>query len=467
MRRRVFSKKSRVNEPVESVFSWHERPGAIERLSPPWDRIQLLRQSNGIAPGSEVRLKITPLRGLPMNWTARHTAYEKNRFFQDVQEKGPFSTWVHTHRFTPDGADACRMEDRIEYALPFHSLSGAVLGNSVRNRLDKIFTYRHHTIASDLAAHRKSGLLPMNILISGARGLIASTLIPFFTTGGHRVIRLVRTPPAPVSDDIYFNPAQGVIEAEKLDNIDAVVHLTGENIGNSPWTAAKKKRILESRTKSTALLAEALAKMKNPPKLFACASAIGYYGNRGEEVLGENAGAGEDFISTVCEQWEASAAPAIRAGIRTVFLRIGVVLTPAGGALQKLLPLFSAGLGGPVGAGSQYMSWIGIDDVADAVLHIAATPAIEGPVNLVSPEPAPNREFAEALGRVLSRPALVRVPDTAVKMVFGQMGKETVLSSTRVIPEKLTASGYQFRHPDLTSALSHLLGKTQQKHRAP
>ncbi len=462
----VFTKKSRIDEPVESVFAWHERPGAIERLSPPWDRIQFLRQSDGIAPGSRVCLKIFPFMGLPMKWTARHTAYEKHRLFRDVQEKGPFSRWVHTHRFTPDGADACLMEDRIEYALPFHLATGGIFESSVRDRLDKIFTYRHRTIASDMAAHRKYGLRPMNVLISGSYGRIASVLIPFLTTGGHKVFRLVRTPPGPLSRDIYFNPSQGVIDAKNLENIDAVVHLAGENIGNGPWTGAKKRKILESRTQSTSLLAEALAKMKNPPKLFACASAIGYYGNRGEEMLGESAGPGDDFISTVCEKWEASAASAISAGIRTVFLRIGIVLTPAGGALQKLLPVFSAGLGGPIGTGRQYMSWIGIDDVVDAVLHIAATPSIEGPVNLVSPEPVANMDFSETLGRVLSRPAFVRVPETAVKMVFGQMGKETVLSSTRVIPEKLTASGYRFRHPDLESALSHVLGKTHEKHRA-
>lgn len=461
MKGSAFTKKSRIRQSVSSVFGWHEKPGAILRLSPPWDPIQLAGQSNGIQPGSIVNLKITPLGPLRISWTARHAEYEKNRLFQDVLEKGPFSRWVHTHRFTPDGDNACFMEDRIEYALPFHAATAPVFSRVVQSRLERIFTYRHHTVSADLADHHKYGLKPMNIMVSGSHGIIASTLIPFLTTGGHRVFRLVRKPPEPFSDDVYFNPAHGIIDMHRMENMDIVIHLAGENIGSGPWIRNKKNRILESRTKSTALLAKALSNLKNPPKLFACASAIGYYGNCGEETLAESGKPGCDFISDVCEQWEASAAPAKTAGIRTVFLRIGVVLTPAGGALKKMLPVFNAGLGGPIGTGRQYMSWIGIDDVAGAILHIAANQSIRGPINIVSPEPVQNRDFAEILGRVLSRPALLTVPETVIKMLFGQMGEETVLASTRVLPEKLTKTGYRFRHPDLTSALSHVLGKTR------
>ena len=459
MKPSVFIKNSRIHEPVETVFAWHERPGAIERLSPPWDNIRLVGQTSGIQPGSRVRLTISPIGAFPVNWTARHTAYEKNRLFQDVQEKGPFSTWVHTHRFFPDGDHACRIEDRIEYTLPFHTAAIPLIGNTVHARLERIFAYRHRTLSADMVAHRKYDLSPMKILVSGSSGVIASTLIPFLTTGGHRVFRMVRSEGKRGSNAVYYNPSQGFIEAEKMENMDAVIHLAGENIGSAPWTAAKKKRILESRTQSTALLAAALAGLKHPPKLFACASAIGYYGNRGEEVLDESARPGNNFISAVCRQWEASAKPAVRAGIRTVFLRIGVVLTPAGGALQKLLPLFRTGLGGTIGSGRQYISWIGIDDMAELMLHVAANPNIEGPLNVVGPQPVTNADFAKTLGRVLSRPSVFRVPETPVHAVFGQMGAETVLSSTRVMPEKLAATGYRFRHPDLTAALSHVLGK--------
>ena len=466
MKSHVFSRKSRIEAPVETVFAWHERAGAIERLSPPWDNIRLVSQSNGIQPGSTVRLKISPGGPLPagpfhLNWTSVHTAYEKNRLFQDIQVKGPFSKWIHTHRFDPSGENACFIEDHIEYALPLHTATAPLFGGSIRSRLEGIFAYRHRTTAADIDCHAGYGMKPMNVMVSGSNGLIASTLIPFLTTGGHRVFRLLRTPPEPEDRDCaYCDLADGVIDLENIENIDAVIHLAGENIGGAPWTRNKKHRILESRTRSTSLLASALAKMKNPPKLFACASAIGYYGNRGVEMLTESAGPGDDFISDVCRKWEAAARPATDAGIRTVFMRIGIVLTPAGGALQKLLPAFQAGLGGPIGDGRQYMSWIGIDDVAGAILHVMADDNIYGPVNLVAPEPITNRAFAETLGRVLSRPAFFRVPETVVNMIFGQMGRETLLSGTRVIPETLSAAGYRFRHPTLHSALSHVLGKT-------
>lgn len=460
MKKSIFIKKTRIQAPIEDVFAWHERSGAIERLSPPWDNIRLISQSDGIRPGSEVRLTISPLGPLPIIWTARHTQYEKNRFFQDIQEKGPFSKWIHTHRFVPDGDNACFLEDHIEYTLPFHPASTMLFKERLKTRLDKIFTYRHNITAADIADHRKYSLNPMNILVSGSHGSIASTLIPFLSTGGHRVFRLVRTLPEPTATDcIYCNTVDGIIDMKKLENIDAVIHLAGESISDGPWTAEKKKLILESRTRSTALLSEALAQMKKPPKFFACASAIGYYGNRGEKKLNESEPPGDEFISDVCKQWEASAAPAIKAGIRTVFLRIGIVLTPAGGALQKMLPIFKMGLGGKIGSGQQFMSWIGIDDVAGSFLHIMANTAIEGPVNIVSPNPLPNSAFTKTLGRVLSRPVCLKMPSSAINMLFDQMGRETALSSARVIPEKLAASGYRFRHPDLESALSHVLGK--------
>lgn len=200
--------------------------------------------------------------------------------------------------------------------------------------------------------------------------------------------------------------------------------------------------------------------LKNPPKVFASASAIGYYGDRGDEILTESSAGGNDFVSEVCRRWEASAAPAAKAGIRTVLLRIGVVLTPRGGLLRMLLPVFAAGLGGRIGSGRQHLSWIGIDDVAGAILHAAANPDLEGPVNLVSPAPVSNRDFAHTPGRVLSRSARLPVPASLVKTIFGQMGEETALAGTRVVPEKLHRSGYAFRHPDPESALSHVLGKT-------
>lgn len=454
-----FLKKTRIPEPVETVFAWHGRPGAIERLSPPWAPARLIRRTGGLETGAEVELDLSPFWPFSFRWRARHIEYVKNSMFRDIQVEGPFAHWLHTHRFIPDGPESSFLEDSIQYALPVHNLSGRVFTGMTHNRLEKIFAYRHETTAADMADHRKSGLKPLNILVTGSSGVIGQALIPFLTTGGHRVIRLVRQPPLPGTGSMYWNPDVGNIDLYDPDNIDAVIHLSGENIGQGKWNASKKKRIIESRTRGTALLARELAKLENPPKVFLCASAIGYYGERGDDLLVETDSPGDDFISDVCRAWEAAASPAAAAGIRTVFLRIGVVLTPLGGALKRLLPIFQTGLGGRIGSGNQYISWIGIDDVFGAIMHAMADTQMEGPVNLVAPNPVTNAEMTATLGKILSRPTVFPVPERIFRMAFGQMGKETVLSSTRVRPQRLIEAGYQFRHPDLETTLRFVLGK--------
>jgi len=455
----IFQKRSIIPAPVDEVFAWHERPGALERLSPPWDAPRVIRHTGGIRPGTEVtlRMKAGPV---PYRWQARHETYEQNRFFSDVQVRGPFAVWRHAHRFSAEPGSATAYEDIIEYALPFPGNLSATANRMIDRKLERIFHYRHATLAADLADHLGThGPKSMTILVSGGSGLIGASLIPYLTTGGHRVVRLVRRQPRPGNDEIFWDPATGRLDGKPLRDIDAVIHLSGENIGEGRWTAEKKRKIVESRTKTTALLAKTLAALPHPPRVFACASAIGYYGNRGDAVMTEADDPGDDFISDVCRQWEDAAAPARNNGIRTVFLRIGIVLTPAGAALKKLLLPFQMGLGGKIGNGNQYMSWISMDDAISAIRFCLVTPGLEGPVNIVSPQPVPNHEFAATLGKVLSCPARFAVPAAAIKLAFGQMGRETVLSGTRVIPARLTADGYRFRHPDLETALRHLLGK--------
>ncbi|MFZ2633112.1 MAG: TIGR01777 family oxidoreductase [Desulfosalsimonadaceae bacterium] len=460
MKTNLFQKQSRINAPVETVFNWHARPGAIERLSPPWDPLTIVRGTGGIEVGAEVfmRLKAGPLS---VGWHARHTHFEENRMFRDIQVKGPFAKWEHTHQFEPDGSGGCILKDSIEYALPFHPISTALMKPFVEKKLNGIFTYRHNTTIADIAAHQRANLIqPLNILVSGASGLLGSVLIPFLTTGGHRVMQLVRRQPDKTKGEIFWNPSAGKLNLDAAGKIDAVIHLSGENIGEGRWTLAKKRRIIDSRTKTTGLIAETIARMKTPPKVFLCASAIGYYGDRGDALLDESDISGRDFISDVCKQWEASANPAIQAGIRTVNLRIGIVFSPQGGALGKLLPPFRMGIGGKIASGRQYMSWISIDDAVGAIHHTMLHDQITGPVNLVSPNPATNLEFTRTLARVLSRPAYFTVPKMAIEAVFGEMGRETILSSTRVRPFVLETTGYPYRHPDLETALRHLLGKT-------
>ncbi len=455
----VFKRKIRIPAPVESAFAWHARPGAIQRLSPPWDPLTIIRQSGGILPGAEVVMKMNagPVK---FTWVARHTDYEENRFFVDTQIKGPFAEWTHTHRFEPESDIACFLEDEIRYALPLHP-AGTLLGDfMVRKKLNRIFTYRHATTVADIDLHRSLNIeKPMSFLISGTHGMIGSNLMPFLSTGGHRPFSLVRQPPEPGRDEIFWDPANGRIDIDDTQEIDAVIHLAGENIAQGRWTTEKKRRIMESRTRGTALIAQTIAKMKRKPKVFICASAIGYYGDRKEALMSEADPPGKDFISEVCTNWEASANAAVDAGVRTVFLRLGIVLSPLGGALQRLLPVFQAGIGGRIGSGNQYMSWISLDDVLGAILHLVAKPDISGPVNLVAPHPVTNKEFTKTLGEVLSRPAALFVPEAAITAVYGRMGKETILSGTRVSPAKLMESGYRFRHTQLKYALAHVLGK--------
>ncbi|MDY6906089.1 MAG: TIGR01777 family oxidoreductase [Thermodesulfobacteriota bacterium] len=461
MKKDFFSKASTIDADVATVFAWHARQGAIERLSPPWDPLTVMRRTGGIQEGAEVdlRMKMGPV---PYRWHARHTVYEENSRFIDEQVRGPFALWQHAHLFHPAGADQCRLEDRITFRLPFSPITHPFFAGMVKRRLERIFAYRHRVTASDIRMHKAhQEKSRKTILISGAGGVIGSTLVPFLTTGGHHVCTLVRREPV-AEHEIFWDPARGVIDRHAINarKIDTVIHLAGENVGEGRWTDRKKRTIMESRKAGTALLAGAMAGLTHKPETFLSASAVGIYGHRGDDVLVEADGPGEGFLADVCKNWEASAMPATTCGIRTVLMRIGVVLTPAGGALQRLLPLFRSGLGGPIASGRQFVSWIAIDDVIGAIYHLLMNTDIEGPVNLVSPNPATNGDLSRALGKILHRPALLPVPGGAVKAAFGEMGREVVLSSTRVQPQRLLNTGFEFDYPDLNTALGHLLGKT-------
>jgi uncharacterized protein len=296
----------------------------------------------------------------------------------------------------------------------------------------------------------------MNILVTGASGLIGSGLLPFLGNTGHEVTRLVRSPPRPGERAIRWDPAAGSIEESGLAGMEAVVHLAGENIAER-WTAGKKAKIRDSRVNGTRLLCEALARMDTPPKVLVSASAIGYYGDRGGEMLTEESPSGQGFLAEVCRAWEASTAPAQQKGIRVVPLRFGIVLSEAGGALAKILPPFRMGMGGILGSGRQYMSWIALDDAVGAIHHAIVTESLQGPANAASPESVTNQEFTKTLGKVLGRPTVVPLPAFAARLMFGEMADELLLASARVQPVKFAASGYTFRYPDLEAALRHLL----------
>ena len=299
----------------------------------------------------------------------------------------------------------------------------------------------------------------MNILVSGSTGLLGSALLPALNATGHQVTRLVRSDAGASGPVVLWDPQAGFLETKGLEGLDAVVHLAGENIAAGRWTAAQKARIRESRVKGTHLLSTALSQMHSPPKVFACASAIGFYGNRGEEILREESTCGPGFLAEVCRDWEEAASIAARKGIRVVHFRFGVILSPKGGALAKMLLPFRLGLGGVVGSGKQYMSWISLEDAARAALHALNTPTLQGPLNLVAPNPVRNREFTKSLGRALSRPTLFPMPAFAARLAFGEMADDLLLASARVVPAKLESSGFSFLFPELAGALRHLLQK--------
>ena len=296
----------------------------------------------------------------------------------------------------------------------------------------------------------------MNVLVSGGTGLIGSALIPELESGGHRVNRLTRKPRS--GKDIRWDPDAGKIEGD-LAGFDAVVHLGGESIAEGRWTSGKKRRILESRQKGTRLLAEKVAGLPEPPSVMVSASAIGYYGDRGNELLTEESGPGTMFLSGVCQEWEAAAAPAREAGVRVVHPRFGIVLSTEGGALGTTLPIFKLGGGGKIGPGRQYWSWVSLDDVVGAIVHALHSETLSGPVNVVAPDPPTNAEYTKVLGRVLGRPTFFAVPAPALRVAIGGMADDLLLASARVEPAKLEETGYEYRHPELEGALRHLLEK--------
>ncbi len=296
----------------------------------------------------------------------------------------------------------------------------------------------------------------MKILIGGSHGLVGSALVKSLEAQGHEVFRLVRHAPNRATE-IEWSPDRYSIALALIEGFDAVVNLAGESIADGRWTDEKKRRIRESRVKGTKLLGDALANLSVPPKTFICASAIGYYGNRGDELLTEESPGGNDFLSEVCNEWEQATALAAEKGIRVVNARFGIILDQEGGALKKMLPPFRMGVGGKIGSGKQWMSWITLEDVINALNFALANDSLRGPVNYVAPNPVTNAEFTKTLGKVLSRPTLFPVPAFAIKLLFGEMGETLLLGSLRVAPTRLEQAGYQFKHAELAAGLRDIL----------
>jgi len=453
----TFEHRSHVDASVREVFAWHRRPGAFERLAPPWENMRVVERGGGIVEGGRVVIELR--KGpLALRWLAVHTDYQEDRQFVDVQLHGPFSHWRHVHRFVPDDG-GCALEDHVEYRIPLGRPGDFLLGASVRRTLERAFHYRHERTRRDLARHQAVARYgPQRVVVSGASGLIGRNLVAFLESGGHSAQRLVRRRPRAEANEVYWDPASGAIDGAALEGADVVVHMAGENVGAGLWTLARKEAILRSRVDGTALLCKTLARLTKRPRVLVAASAVGYYGDRGDEMLTEEGAHGDDFLAHVVRAWEAATEPARQAGIRVVNMRGGIVLSAAGGALPRLLLPFKLGLGGAVGSGRQYMSWIAFDDVIGSIYHAMFAEGLSGPVNIAAPTPVTNAEFSKTLGRVLRRPAFLPLPGFAVRLAAGEMGEALLLKGQRVSSAKLEGSGFRFLHTDLEGALRSELG---------
>jgi uncharacterized protein len=301
----------------------------------------------------------------------------------------------------------------------------------------------------------------MNIAVTGSTGLVGSALVPFFRNRGHHVHRIVRSDGDCSGEDVAWNPNTGRIDAARLEALDAVVHLAGKNIAARRWDAEQKERIRASRVQGTGVLCKTLAKLRQPPGALVSASAIGFYGDRGEEELDEESPSGNGFLPEVCRAWEAATQPATEVGIRVVHVRFGIILSPKAGALSKMFKPFRLGMGGRIGSGRQWMSWIALDDVLGCIDHVIGNSSLYGPVNAVASNPVTNREFTKTLGRILHRPTLLPIPRFVARLAFGEMADELLLASTRVVPRALLDSNYQYLYADLEGALRHLLDRDQ------
>ncbi len=458
---RTFEHRARFDVPREVMFAWHERPGAFERLAPPFAAPELVESDGSLKDGARSILRV-PAGPISRRWVAEHRDYRSGHSFTDVQLSGPFAKWEHTHRFDDDGQGSL-LTDSIRYRLPLAPLSHWVAGGFVAKQLKRTFEFREGALRRDfelaaaLRARFGDAPLPAKVAVAGASGLIGSALQAALSTQGVEVVQLVRRPAG--EGQLHWDPRAGVLDPKSIEDCGAVIHLGGANIAEGRWTPERKRVLTESRVQSTGLLARTLAELGDRTRTLVVASAVGFYGaQRGDEELDESSAPANDFLGTLCQQWESAADPARAAGVRVVHSRFGVVLDPRGGALKKLLPIFQLGGGGPVGHGRQWMSWLSVEDAVGLLIWALADPSFDGPFVAAAPQPIQQRDFANVLGRVLRRPSFMPTPALAIRAVFGEMGEATVLGSQRAFARRVDRSTYPYAAPDLEQALRACLG---------
>ena len=463
MQRHLFTRSSHLSVSSEEAFQWHKRVGAFERMLPPWITSQIISKEGNIFNGDTLTIK-SNLGIIPFIYKAQHQNYIENKQFEDIQVKGPFAFFKHTHKFESIDEKKSKIIDQIEYSLPIDMFT-RFLGNSfVDEKLNKMFTYRHRTLKSDLFLHSKYSKKKLKILVTGSSGLVGSNLVPFLTSGGHEVIKLIRTNYKLEEVTNHFavwdSEKNEFINPEVLENLDAVVHLAGENISSQKWSEERKKELIHSRVHFTSAICNALIKqLKTVPKSFISASGIGIFGSRDyDDILHEDSKLGEGFLANLAKDWEIASRHAESAGIRVVNLRFGTIISLSGGVLKKMYTPYRLCLGGPFGSGRQMMSWISITDVLGLILFSIANKNVVGALNAVAPHAVTNKQFSELLAQTLDRPSSLRIPELFVESIFGEMGRELLLSGQHAKPVKAIKNGYEFLHSQLHDAFTYCLG---------
>lgn len=435
----TFVFRSTIPRPADEIFHWHMRRGSVQRALPPWKKIKVLEEG-------ETRVSL--LLHICFFWKKwiLERRLGKN-VLTEIQIQGPFKRWEHLCKVLPREEKTCELTDRItlSFPLPFFK-------KKIHKELHRALAGKHEVLAKDLATYARYPQAPLRILLSGSTGFLGRHLKAFLLAGGHEVICLVHSQKRVGKEMVYWNPAAGEIDPRSLQGFDAVIHLAGENILGR-WSKKKKEAIFLSRCRDSWLLSQALSRLEKPPQTVISASAIGFYGNRGEELLTEKSLSGKGYLADVCVKWEEALSAVRDRGVRVVHTRFGAILSPSGGMLGKMLPLFRLGLGGKMGRGDQIVSWIHLDDAIGALYHLLMRQEIFGPVNVVSPHAVSQEQFTVTLAERLGRCAVMRIPAFCLRALMGEMADEVLLASTHALPERLRETDYHFRYPHLKEAL--------------
>ena len=438
----------------ELLLSWHNRSGAFERLLPPWQKAKALKCPESVMEGEEIILIIKKF-GLKHSILSKITKVEKNGNFTDEMQSSPFRLWSHNHLFKMEGKNRSVLIDHIHYELPLGTIGKLFFGQAIEKEIKKVFKYRHATIKQDLERDLvKLTAKKLRILIAGGTGLIGTALKPFLEAMGHQVYILSRKPTG--KRDIYWDPDRGEIDRKNLKRIDAVINLAGANIAGARWTKRTKKRIVDSRIKSTKFLCQIILQLEQRPEVLINASGSGYY-PLDQKTHSETDLPGNHFLANLCKNWEQSVERVRESGIRTVAIRLGAVITSKGGALKMMLPAFKLGLGGKIGSGQQHISYIGLDDTIEIIYRIITDQSIMGPINLTVTHSIKQEDFARSIGEKLSRPTILPLPAMVIKAIFGEMGKVMLLGNNSIEPKRLLEANYKFRNNNLKEILDHTL----------